>query len=109
MQANDRTEHALRLLGLAARARRVTVGVPLICAGLQKSKQSMLVLVAADASDNTQKRISDKCTYYGVQLIRLSADCERLALSVGKRDGAVAAVGVTEPNLAAAISKLFEE
>ena len=110
MQSGDRAERALGLLGLAARAGRVTVGVPLICAALQKGKPGKgvtLVLEACDASAGTKKKIGDKCAYYGVRLIELPVDCGRLALAVGKREAAVAAVGVSEPNLAAAIQELY--
>lgn len=110
MQRDERAERALGLLGLAARAGRVTVGVPLVCAAMQQNKNGkkpLLVLGANDASAATAKRIADKCTYYGVRLIVLPVDCGRLALAVGKREAAVAAVGVSEPNLAAAIEKLY--
>ena len=110
MQANDREEKALRYLGLAAKAGRVIVGVPLICTALQKQasgKTPLLVLSAADASENTKKRICDRTAYYGLRHIALEATAAGLAMTVGKRDGAVAAVGVSEPWLAAAIAALY--
>ena len=110
MPENNREEKALGLLGLATRAGRVIAGVPLICTALQKGKRDktpVLVLLAADASQNTQKRVTDRTAHYGVPLIPLSIDCATLALRVGKRDGAVAAVGITEPELARAIIALY--
>ncbi|MBQ8357557.1 MAG: ribosomal L7Ae/L30e/S12e/Gadd45 family protein [Clostridia bacterium] len=111
MTSSDREEKALRFLGLAARAGRVVVGVPLICTALQKGGggKPLAVLAASDGSENTKKRISDRTAYYGVPLIRLAADCATLALRVGKRDGAVAAVAVTEPGLARAITELYDQ
>ena len=111
MQGNEREAKAMRLLGLAARAGRVTAGVPLICTALQKGangKQPLLVLLAADASENTKKRITDKTTYYRVPLRSISTDCATLATAVGKRDGAVAAVGISEPGLAREIAELLK-
>lgn len=111
MPSNEQQQRALRLLGLAARAGRVISGVPLICTALQKNaagKKVRLVLSASDASDNTKKRIADRTAYYGVRHIPLSVDCATLAHTVGKRDGAVAAVGITEPGLATAIGELYE-
>ena len=107
MPANE--DKALRMLGLAARARRITVGVPLICTALQKGgeQKPLLVLLAADASENTKKRMTDRTAYYHVPLYPMSADCERLALAVGKRDAAVAAVGVSEPGIAEAIARIL--
>ncbi len=112
MQPSDREERLLRYLGLAARARRVVAGVALICTALQKKasgKTPLVVISAADASENTKKRICDRTAYYGVPHLALSLDAEALATAIGKRDGAVAAVGVTEPQLARVITELYQE
>ena len=104
----DATQRAMRLLGLAARAGRTVVGVPLICTALQrgaKDKTPLLVVEAADSSANTHKRITDRTAFYGVQAVRADVDCATLAIAVGKRDALVAAVGVTEPHLAREIGE----
>ena len=101
---------ALRLLGFAARARAVTLGVALTCEALRsgaKGRSPLLVLLAADASPNSVKRMTDKTTSYRTPLYTLSADSATLATTVGKRESAVAAVGVTDPSLAAAIGELL--
>lgn len=87
----------LSSLGLAMRAGAVTVGVPLICAALQKGAKSApkLVFCASDCSDNTKKRISDRCAFYGVKLVCLSADCGTLGAAMGKTS-AVAALALTD-------------
>ena len=111
MPENNREEKALGFLGLAARAGRVIAGVPLICTALQKKKKEktpVLVILASDASQNTQKRVTDRTSYYSVPLIRVSVGGATLALRVGKRDGTVAAVGITEQNLAQAIIDLYK-
>ncbi len=111
MPSRDNHTQALSLLGLAARAGRTVVGVPLICTALSravKDKTPLLVLYAADCSANTRKRITDRTAFYGVRAICLAADCAALAHAVGKRGAAVAAVGVTEPHLAEAIRQLLE-
>ncbi len=112
MQASDLEQRLLRYLGLAARAGRVIAGVSLICTALQKKasgKTPLVVLSAADASENSKKRICDRTAHYGVPHLPLTVDAARLALAVGKRDGLVAAVGVTEPQLAEAITALYGE
>ena len=109
---NDATQRAMRLLGLAARAGRTVVGVPLICTALQrgaKDKTPLLVVEAADSSANTHKRITDRTMFYGVRTVRADVDCAALALAVGKRDALVAAVGVTEPHLAKEIGEALSE
>ena len=87
----------LSALGLCARARRITVGVPMICEAMRSGGKSApsLVFEASDTSENTHKRLSDKCGYYGVRHIRLNADGDTLARTVGK-SSAVAAVAIAD-------------
>ena len=112
MQANERTERALRLLGLAVRAGKACIGVPLICEALKKGaaeKKPRLVLLASDASANSEKRVRDRTAFYGVPCRVLDANSDRLALAVGKREAAVAAAAVTDSGLAQAILHTLEE
>ena len=109
------TDRALRLLGLAARARAIVVGTPLVCAalshakGMDKGKAPLLVLLAEDASPNTKKRITDRTAFYGVALYSLPLSCAQLAHTIGKKEASVAAVGVTDQNLAAAIKAALDD
>lgn len=97
-------EKLLSTLGLCARARKLVTGTPMVCETLRDKKPPVLaVLEASDTSENTHKKLSDKCAYYGVPLYRLTADTERLGRAVGKT-GAVAAVGVTDANLYKALA-----
>ena len=112
MVQNDHSEKVLQYAGLAARARRTVVGIELIATALKRGREGttpLVILEAADSSDNTHKRIGDRAAYYGVPRYRLAADGARLANAVGKRGGSVAAVGVTEPQLARAIIALMQE
>ena len=106
------TERAWRLLGLAARARALVIGTPLICTALSKKakdKTPLLVLLAEDASENTKKRLADRTAFYGVELKPLPLTCAQLAHMIGKKEALVAAVGVTDQNLAAAIKAALDE
>jgi ribosomal protein L7Ae-like RNA K-turn-binding protein len=112
MPQNEKAAAVLRFLGLAARARRTVGGIELIATALSrgaKGKTPLVILEASDSSPNTHKRISDRAAHYGVPLYRLPVDGARLALSVGKRDGILMAVGVTEPHIASAITALLEQ
>lgn len=112
MQVNDRTERALRMLGLAVRAGRAVVGVPLICEALKKGsaeKSPRLLLLASDASANSEKRVRDRAAFYGIPCHALCADSGRLALAVGKREAAVVAAAVTDEGLAQAILHILTE
>ncbi len=102
----DALTRPLQLLGLATRAGRVVIGVPLICTALSRAardKTPLLVIKATDCSQNTCKRLSDRTAFYGVPLLTLPLTCAELAHAIGKKEALVAAVGVTEKNLAAAI------
>ncbi|MBQ9801461.1 MAG: ribosomal L7Ae/L30e/S12e/Gadd45 family protein [Clostridia bacterium] len=103
---------ALAYLGFAVRAGRVAIGVPLVCEALKKSRDGaknapMIVLEAADTSNNTHKRVEDRTAHYRVPAVRLLIDSAALATAVGKRGGAVGAVAVTDQNLAKAIAVLY--
>lgn len=105
------TERAQRYLGLAARARALVIGTPLICTALSqgKGKAPFLVLVTEDASPNTKKRLTDRTGFYGVALRSLPLTCAQLAHMIGKKEALVAAVGVADQNLAAAILAALDE
>ena len=97
-------------IGLAAKAGKTVCGTPLICESLKAkgAKKCVLVLEGCDSSDNTHKRLSDKCAFYGTELVRLPIGMAELSDSVGKRS-AVAAVGITDEGLARAIIGTLEE
>ena len=98
-------EKLLSTLGLCARARKLVMGTPMVCEAVRDPKAPVVaVLEASDTSDNTHKRLSDKCAFYGVPLYRIAADTSRLGRTVGKT-GAVAAVGITDENLYKALAK----
>ncbi len=88
----------LHALGLCARARALIYGTPMVCEAMRTAKKPRLVLVASDVSENTQKRLDDKCAYYGVEQIVLPLGSADLAHAVGKASG-LAAVGLTDENL----------
>ena len=90
----------LSSLGLGMRAGAVIAGVPLICTAMKGGgqKKPITVFEASDSSENTHKRISDRCSFYGVKHIRLECDGMALASAIGK-SAPVAAVAVTDANL----------
>lgn len=108
---SENEKKAVGLLGFAVRARAAAIGVPLVCEALKKAangikKRPVIVLEAADTSENTHKRLSDRTAYYGVPLQRLSLSAEALGVTVGKV-GAVGAVAVLDAQLATAIAALY--
>ena len=90
----------LSTLGLCVRAGKVIFGVPMICESLRRggANAPCLVLEASDTSENTSKRISDKCKYYQVKHVRLRCDGATLARALGKTSS-LAAVALTDPKM----------
>lgn len=96
----------LSSLGLCARAGKITVGVPLICEAMRRGGVSAprLVIEASDTSDNTHKRISDRCGYYNVRAVRIDADAMTLATAIGKQSP-VGAVAVNDTQMCRLVEK----
>jgi ribosomal protein L7Ae-like RNA K-turn-binding protein len=81
---------AMSLLGLANRARKVISGEELVLKEI-KNGRAKLVLLSNDASQNTSKRIQDKCLYYKVPVI-LIENREQLGTAIGKEARVVVAL-----------------
>ena len=94
----------LGALGLCSKAGRLIYGVPMIIEAMQKRKKIYLVLEAQDTSDNTHKRLTDKCNFYGVERIRLDIGCDDLSSAVGK-SSLLAAVAITDEGFYQMVSK----
>lgn len=93
------------LLGIAMRGRNLVSGEYQTLEAVKKGS-AMLVIVAEDASDNTKKLFSDKCSFYKVPIFRYGTK-ENLGRAVGK--DMRSSVGICNEGLAEAIIKLMEE
>ena len=102
-ETKGQQDRLLSSLGLCVRAGKVICGVPMICEALRHGTPR-LVLEAADTSDGTHKKITDKCTHYGVECIRLDCDGATLAHALGK-SAVLAAVAVTDARMAEMVRK----
>ena len=91
-------------LGLCAKAGKLIYGVPMIIEAMQKGKRVYLVIEAGDTSDNTHKKITDKCAFYGIEKVKIDADCLELGSYVGK-SSALAAVAITDEGFYKMVSK----
>lgn len=98
----------LHALGLCAKARKAILGTPMICDALRVGKPTVyLVVAASDNSENTAKRLSDRCAYYGISLAVLPINGDTLAHAMGKTSR-VAAVAVTDENLYRLVTGAWE-
>ncbi len=95
----------LMMLGLCRKAGCMIMGTPMVTKFLPKA-QIITVFYSSDASDNTKKKIKDKCSFYGTPCIETDILSEELAHAVGKT-GALSAVGITDRNFANELSNLI--
>ena len=97
------------MLGLARRAGRLVIGTEQICRLMPKGNAApVLVLISERASENTRKKLTTKCEFYGIEALPLNVDMEELGRLLGKTY-APAAVALTDANFAQAIKKLSSE
>ena len=104
--SQSNSEKIIGLLGLAARAGKLVYGTPMVCEALKDRKKLYYVFRAHGVSDNTSKRISDRCKFYGVQLIDVELDTVEFARRLGKSNE-LAAVALTDEGFAEGIKKLI--
>ena len=101
------TERAVGLMGLAVRAGKVVFGTPMVCDAMRSGKKLYLVVEASDSSENTHKRITDRCAYYGVTHMRIGVGTSALAHALGK-SGDLAVAAITDKGMAEAVVKLLQ-
>jgi ribosomal protein L7Ae-like RNA K-turn-binding protein len=80
----------MSILGLANRARKIISGEELTVKQIQSGK-AKLILLSADASPNTTKKITDKCKSYEIPY-KLVEDRHLLGQAIGKEARVVVAV-----------------
>ena len=97
------SDRRLSLLGLAARAGAVTSG-SFLTERAVKQGEAWFVILAEDASENTKKRLKDKCTYYHVPYTFCETQ-ENLGHMIGKE--ARSSVTVTDEQFGRQIAKQF--
>ena len=103
--ANTDTKRALSMIGLCKKAGRLTSGVPLVCDAVREGR-AFLTVYASGASENSVKRVTDKCKSYDTLVMSVDVTPEELAKAIGK-SGAVAAVAILDRGFAEAIAKIL--
>ena len=83
-------DRVLSMLGLTTKAGKIASGEFSVEKAV-KSNKAYLVIVSADASDNTKKMFTNMCTFYKVP-IYFYADKEALGNAIGKLTRASVAV-----------------
>lgn len=94
----------LSLLGLAMRGRNLVSGEFQTVESVRNGS-AMLVIIAEDASANTKKLFTDKCSFYGVPVYEYGTK-SALGRAIGKDFRS--SLGVCDAGLADAIIKQLE-
>ena len=94
----------LSLLGLACRGHNLVSG-EYQTENAVKTGDAMLVIVAEDASDNTKKLFTDKCSYYEVPVYMYGTK-ESLGRAIGK--DLRSSLAVCDAGLADAVEKALK-
>lgn len=97
-------ESAVKLLGFAARSRRIVCGAGQVISQITSRTSPAIVVIASDASERTRKQLTDKCRSHGVTAVRTALDGAALAELLGK-SSSVAAAAPTDRSIASEIAR----
>ena len=75
---------ALMVIALAYKAGKIVSGEDEVLESIRTGK-ACLTVVSADASENSKKRFTDKCRYYGIDCIE-GATKRETAVMIGKSE-----------------------
>lgn len=92
-------------LGLALRAGKVKTGEETVLKQI-RNQSLHLVLIAGDASPNTQKKFKDKTSFYQIP-IRITANRERLGQAIGKESRVI--IGITDKGFADKLLTMLDD
>lgn len=97
----------LSLLGLSRRAGSSIIGTDLVTKALPSGKVK-LVIYATDSSNNTEKKITDKCKFYGVECVKSIYTSDELSHAVGKLSS-VCVIGISDENFSKELFSLISK
>lgn len=92
----------LGLIGLSARARKISFGADSVELQIKK-KKVYLIIVANDASNRTKEKFEKLSKEYNVPII-ITGEIEELSKAIGKSNKAI--LGIEDMNLASEIQKI---
>ena len=92
----------LGLIGLSARARKISYGADSVEIQLKKKKVK-LIIVAEDASDRTKNKFIKLSNEYNVPIIILGK-IDEISKTIGKSNKAI--IGIKEENISKEIQKI---
>ena len=98
-------KNTLNFIGLMNRAGALITGTDLVLNGVRSGKVKM-VLIDDSVSDNTLKKITDKCKFYNVSYIKIATGID-LGLAIGNSNRKV--IGIADPNFVRALKEKLDK
>jgi ribosomal protein L7Ae-like RNA K-turn-binding protein len=95
----------LQMIGLAKKAGNVIQGES-GCLEAIKNQKAVLCVIAADTSDNTRKRLTDKCRSRGIEFVVYGTK-ESIGNCLGEEN--ISAVCIKSESFAVQLKLLFEQ
>ena len=92
----------LNALGLAYRARKISIGIDVICNNIKNGK-TKLVIISNEASNNTKKKINNCVSYYNIPIDELNISMKELGSCIGKSD--IACIAILDESFVKLIKK----
>lgn len=96
---------ALNLLGLMMRAGKIVTGEDLIIKNI-KEKKINLLLISKDCGVNTYKKLTDKSTYYDIEVVQYFST-EEISRAIGKENRV--AIGITDIGFSNKLAEMINE
>lgn len=103
----ESNERLSGMIGLAARGRMLASGTDIACDNVRSGK-SHLLLVSADASANTKKRVFNCAKYYESACYEIPLTPDLLGHAIGK-ESLISAVAVLNGNMAKGIMEFLDK
>lgn len=98
-------EKFFSMIGMARRAGKLSAGEAAVKDAVRR-QTAELVILAADASENTKKSVTNSCSFYKISVIEVPL-MDKLGECIGC--ARTAAVSVNDYNLAKAVSDKFNQ
>lgn len=93
------------MIGLCQKAGKLVSG-ELSCENAVKGRKAKLIILAEDASENTEKKFMNSAKFYGCEIMK-TGNKEELGKAIGRDMRSV--IAVTDEGFAAQLKKLLDE
>ena len=97
------TSNIIGIIGLAARARKISFGADSVEEDIKRRK-TKLVIVALDSSERTKDKFKKICETYHIPII-IDASIDEISKAIGKSNKAI--IGIRDDNMVKGIQEKY--